>query len=413
MTIQEMHIGIDLGLQQIDSKIYSNLLHEEKDYYINLVTSDLINAVFNNEKNTTANFINANDIKKYYNVLQKFIRNVDLSYSDVNDHYEAFLPQSNNLEASYTSGLLINGVRYRITTAGTTDLTAFGYSKATNVVSDEFDCNISEINVVDASTLAVGVYKILNAGGFDFTAAGFDSVDNNVGTTFTVTTPQTVSFATNTYTPVLKPLQMAPTWAGSTALIPLSDVACYLPLSTTSVISIGDTIMSGSLTPRQKYIVDNAGTTAIDLSTVGGVAVPSVGYVFTCTSDAAISWTANSQLHKVTTVPNRIVIFEEVYAYLNNRFGSIKTAPISVYMDDKVNVYHGNKFNIHNLALSYIIKPVKVDYNNLIDSNLPEYIHSFLMDLVVKRISATIGSKEYSGLRNEIIDNKQLNPGAQ
>ncbi len=411
MTIQEMHIGIDLGLQQMDSKLNTNLLHEEKDYFINITISDFINAVFNNEKNTTFNFVSAQDIKQYYNALQKFIRNADLKLNDLNDYYESELPSSNSLSDSYKAGKLITGVRYKITAAGSTDLSTFGYSKTTNVVGNEFECKINEVNLVDGQTLQVGVYKILNAGGYDYTVLG--ATDSNINTIFAIDAEATIDLSsTPTATAVLLPIEMAPSWDGTTTLSPIQDNACYLPLSSTSIISIGDSIMSGSLVKREKYIVSNPGNTPIDLSGVGGVKIPDVGYIFTCTSDVDLIWTDNATIHKVTSVANRIVIFEEVHNYLNNRFGSIKTSPITVYANDNIRIYHGNKFVIYNAKLSYIVQPVKVNYNDSIDSDLPEYLHSFIMDLVVKRISATIGSREYSALDREIITNKQISPNA-
>ena len=35
MTIREMHIGIELGLQELNSNLYNTLQSEEKDYLLN------------------------------------------------------------------------------------------------------------------------------------------------------------------------------------------------------------------------------------------------------------------------------------------------------------------------------------------------------------------------------------------
>ncbi len=408
MTIQEMHIGIDLLLQRVNSNINTNFLHEEKDYYINITIHDFINAVFNNEKNTTLDYVSAIDIKRYYNILQSYIRNSDLQLNDVNWYYEAKLPNGNSMN-NVTIGVLVDGVRYRITTAGTTDLSTFGYYGVSNVVGDEFECSINEMVLVTGDIIAVGRYKILNAGGFDFTTqTGSNAKSNDVGTVFDVSTDVTLTLTTET--PVLKPLTSTPIWAGTTTLKPLTNVKCYLPLSTSSLILTGDAIITGSLVSRTMYIVDNPGATPIDLSNIGGVTIPSVGYIFTCTSNVSPIWTAGSMIHKVTYVDNRVVIFEEANNFLNNKFGSIRTSPIYTYIQNTVRVYHMNKFKIHNLKLAYILEPVSVDWNNNIDSDLPEYLHSFIMDLVVKRISSTINDPNYQERRIEMSDNKQLSP---
>lgn len=388
-----MHIGIDLGVQRLNSNVFGKLLNEEKDYFINTVTQEFVKLALTDEKNTIYTPSTYADIREYYERLQIYIKSIQLGLVDELGYGYVYgaLPSSITIEP-ITSGVIYQGITYKVTIAGTTDLSAFGYL-ATPILGDTFECDITTSTGV--MTIVSGEkYRIINAHGAVLTTYG--AKDNLPGTEFTATSGGTSGGGTST---TIQNLSDTPTWTGTT-LTPINDIGYYMNIATRSSVTSGSPITEGSITKGKKYIVTTVGTTA-DLDTYGGVVAPDINYIFICDTTGTPTWAGGTVLYEIDDNANRLVKMQDVEDFLQNSFGSTKSSPISVFAGNKLRVYHDNKFDVKRLFLDYIRKPIEVSLENSINSDLPESTHSFLVDLVVEKIAALSGNPTYNAIDKE------------
>ncbi len=148
-----MHIGIDLGVQKLNSNVFGKLQPQEKDYFINTTTQDFVKLALTDEKNTIFNAQTYADIREYYERLQVYIRSTQLGITEQLGYGYVYgeLPQSITVEP-ISEGVLTHGVTYRVKIAGDTDLTSFGYTDPP-VINETFVCDITpqtsgDINIV-------------------------------------------------------------------------------------------------------------------------------------------------------------------------------------------------------------------------------------------------------------------------
>lgn len=407
MTIDEMHIGIDLGIQQLNSNINRSIFKEEKDYILNKVIIDFVYSIFTNEETSVSKYISYGDIKRYTNALQKHIHSISLPVTNKGTYVECDLPKGNSTKELDNEGFLIDGVSYKIIDKGSINLSNFGYEINAGITNgDIFDCNISNIiSIIGNLELKIGTYKIINAGSYDFVGNSSLLVKSNEpNTVFKVFENETLTFTdTNT---ILKPLRLSPIWE-SAKLKPINDLKYYLLNSSSSIVT-KKTISYGNLTLNNIYRVEQLGDIPIDLSMVGGIKVPTIGYIFTCTSNSSISgidwesgsngvseveldWGNGNALSHIVPAVNRLVLIKDVDSYLQNTYGNIKSSPISTILNNKLRAYTNNKFKIHYIDLVYVIKPISVSKELGIDCDLPEYLHSFIVDIAVKQLASIMG----------------------
>ncbi len=380
MNIREMHIHLDLALQRINSNVFGRILPEEKDAFINKITQDLVRGVLLKEANTVMSIVGYGDIRSYYEVLQYYIRSIELSvnrnpgYNYVYGEFPVNIPMG-----VIKSGVLYKGIPYKILVSGGTSLDDAGY-----VSGNQFTCNPD--NLVGGDTIVVGeTYRIINSAGVDF-VTDHGAKSNSPGTVFRATTGG-VLLITNESVEVER-LTIIPTWDGFTEITPTSNFGYFGYLTSRSAVRYGQSISSGALNVGRKYIVHAQGST--DLTSVGGKADNDVGYIFTCTNEGALTWNG-TVLYEVIDVVNRFVKMQDVYNFLAHSFGTTTSSPIATLSDNKVNVYHDYKFDINRVYLDYVKEPVSVSRENNIDSDLPVSLHSFLIDLTAEYINSAKG----------------------
>jgi hypothetical protein len=411
-----------------NSNINRSIFPEEKDYMINKVVTDFVNTIVTNEETSVTPYISYTDIKKYTNALQKHIHSISLATTEIGNYVESKLPRSNattilNSSVGATStDLLIDGVTYKVIEKGTIDLSDFGYEVSANITNDDiFDCELSNLIGFEYSgdriemILKPGTYKIINAGLFDFTDTDTDVnvKDNNPNTIFTIS-EQTVLVNMISYSEpsddeknstILKPLKLNPIWLGA-KIKPMNDLKYYLLNSSSSTVT-QKIVNSGVLKVNNTYIVSALDSTVIDLSSVGGVATPTVGYKFICTAATALTWNS-AELLNVTDVVNRLVLIKNVDNYLKNTFGIIKSSPISVIINNKVRVYNDNVFDVPYINLTYVIKPTPVSKELQIDCDLPEYLHPLIVDICVQQLMSIMGLQANRTNTNEMVENPKI-----
>jgi len=385
MTINEMHIGLDLILQRLNSNVFNKILPEEKDWYINTTTQELIRAALLDEKNTVFNIITYADIRKYYEALQYYIRSVELSVNANPGYNYVYGDLPINIPmAKVTSGVLYKDIPYKVLVEGGTDL---GDAAEEQVATSGSIFRCSPSNLTGGDQLVVGeTYRIINSAGEDMTIFGAPS--SSPGTVFKCTTSAAAMSANTSI--IIERLTVKPSWDGNTELTPTSNYGYFNYLSSRSSVRYGQSIASGNLKVGKKYYVYIDGDT--DLTSVGGRVINDVGYIFTCISSADITWEGGTVLYEVIDTTNRIVKAQDVYNFLDHSFGTTVSSPIAIIADNKVKVFHNYKFDINRVYLDYIKEPVSVSKENNIDSDLPVSLHGYIVDLTAKYILQTMAN---------------------
>ena len=391
MDIKTMHIGLDLVGQSINSNVFGRMLPEEKDWYLNKTIRELVRGILLDEKNTVISLISYGDIRYYYEVLQYYIRKVELSVNKNTGYNHVYGDFPTNIPMGVIkSGLLYKGIPYKILVQGGTLLTRAGYTSG-----NSFVCN--PVNLDGDGTMIIGeTYRIINAASVDFTTKGAKS--NEPGTIFVCSTGGVID--ANNESVELEVLTVSLTWDGNTELTPTSNFGYFNYVSSDSYVRYGQSISSGKLIPGRKYIVHIPGTT--DFTSVGGKAENDSGFIFTCNADATLTWNG-SVLYEVIEVTNRIVKMQDVNNFLEHSFGTTVSSPISSISENKINVYHNFKFDIYRVYLTYIKEPVAVSRENNIDSDLPVSLHDLVIDLTARYINAVKGGSN----QPQDLDNKQ------
>lgn len=388
MTIKEMHIGLDLALQKLNSNVFNKLLKEEKDYFLNITTQQLIRAALLDEKNTVFNIVTYSDIRAYYEALQYYIRKVELNvnFNEGYPYVYGNLPMNIKM-GKMSSGILYKGISYKVITPGSPaiDFSDVGGSSS-STAGEIFECNPADLGTGD-NVYKGETYRIINPSTEDFTTMGASS--NLPGTVFIANTNDTIAGDTST---VLERLSYIPDWASSTGaeITPTSNFGYYNYLSSRSAVRYGQAISSGTLTKGKQYYVHVSGTT--DLSSVGGKVVNSIGFIFTCTSDTIITWAGGTVLYEVIQPVNRIVKYQDIYNFLDHSYGTTSSSPLATIASNRIEVYHNYQFDVNRIYLDYIKEPVSVNFENSIDSDLPVSLHNVLVDTTAKYIQSTMQS---------------------
>lgn len=410
-----MHIGIELGLQELNSHLFNTLQDEEKDYYLNRTIEDFVRAFAVKEENTIRNIVSYADIRKYEEVVSNFIRDISIGFTNywAEGFIEGFIPRENIVgEIDIETGMLVDGATYIVTTIGDTPLFVFGYADdGDQVEGDEFLCNIADI---DLGTVTLDIkrgekYRIINnADGADFTSYG--AITNEPGEEFIASVTDTIDFtALGTNEIRLKPLIKMPAWTGveDTVLRCIDDIGLFEMLSSESQVTCGLPITSGELTLGEYYIVTVAGTT--NLKSYNGLGNGNdIGTIFKCILTGTPTWAGGTRLYKVKNSPNRLIKYQDKGSFLKHSYGTVVSSPISSRINNKLRVFHDKKFNIYGLKLQYVKTPATVDLTNSIDCDLPKSIHGKIVDWTVMKIAGDTQNPVYAAKKDFEATNQQI-----
>ena len=100
--------------------------------------------------------------------------------------------------------------------------------------------------------------------------------------------------------------------------------------------------------------------------------------------------------------PNRLTSTEYLYNLLDTSFGNtIVSNPLSTLENDKLIVFHKQKFIASTVNISYIRKPRKISLSLNQDCDLDEWIQLEIVDNTAKRLAGIIGSQFYKEIINE------------
>lgn len=395
MTIEEMHVGLDLGLQILNSNLFDKLAAEGKDYFLNRIITDKVKAVVDQERQNVFNLESYNDIRAYSSLLEPLLKITKLEKYTGDGRYDYGLIPKDITPIS--SDKLYAGRTYRVLVPGTTNLTTFGGGNPSTVGS-VFTCVIATAN---ATALTIGCkYRILTTGTSVYTGVG--AINNMIGTEFIAT--GTSAGGTGTVTP----LSGVPTWAGGTSLAFTVSENMHEIICSNSNVDYGKQFSSGSLKKGVRYKVVVGGTIANLTSLGSGYNTVEAGYIFLCTTDGTPTWsTSGVVLIATKTVLNRFVKVQDIDNFLQHAYGTVTSSPIATLVDGKLLVYHDSKFNINEIYLTYVRPPITVDSINEVDCDLPLSYHGKIVDETVQFIMAYTSNPAYQAVAIENNKDKQ------
>lgn len=401
MNIQQMHIGIDLGLRLQNSNQFNKLMKEEKDFILNKAIISIIKDAIPTEVNQL-NVVTDDEIKDQYNILDTVLTEkhyVEFTYGD--KYIEVTLPR--HMDSLVQSGLLHAGSRYKIVTPGATDLSDFNCP--INIQDKEFDYNPADIVSGPNNYLNAGyVYRIVRMDGVDFTTYGASA--NEVGNVFTCTVDVDLTSAT-TNESRLEVISGMPTWDGTTSVRIVKNLDVFEMIRSTSLVYTNCTFNAGELRKGYYYKVVAGGTIA-NLELFGSIysAVES-GYIFLCTKDGAPAWgTSGVRLSELMLSVNRLPAMKDVDNAISHPIGTLISSPLSTRLGGKLRVFHDNKFDIHKITIVYIRRPISVDSIAGVNCDLNEANHDHVVDRAVSYVAASTGAPTYQALKNEERQNK-------
>jgi hypothetical protein len=401
MNWKEMHIGIDLGLQELNSNLYNKLQPQAKDYYLNRVLMDLI---LGEGRDSTGRdnipILTADELRNKYIFLEPFLTTLELDLVRGSKFDYGLVPKG--FTDDITSGFLQSGVEYLVVTAGDSpfSLTSFG---GENIQNSKFTCDIDNIESSFEITwnLAVqvgGIYEIVAPGSFDFTTIGAEN--SMIGTRFVSTHANVLVGEENIEVSAIK---HAPAWGTSGAILKaLTPLDVLMYYSSHSVVDVGYSFNSGKLIKGVSYRIVEGGTITNFTDYGADYNTVEEDYIFTCIKSGVPNW-GSSGVYLIETreFPNVLTDYKELESALDHSFGSSVDSPICCLVNGQLRVYHQTKFKLNKVSFDYIRTPVKIDSINNINSDLNVGVHGYLVDRTVQRIVGHRGQQQYQTVRAE------------
>lgn len=114
------------------------------------------------------------------------------------------------------------------------------------------------------------------------------------------------------------------------------------------------------------------------------------------------TFTKISPLNDVTEVSNRLTETDNLYNILHSSFGNtIVSSPISTLEGDKIIVFHNQKFIPTTINISYLRKPRQINLSLNQDCDLDGWIQEEVVDNASKRLAGITQSEGYRNIINE------------
>lgn len=348
MTILEMHIGIDLGLQKVNSDYVDSLRPEEKDWFINDEQKRFIFTRINQISNDKRQGLQYN--QKRYDDLENLIvpnfSNIAFLRNAISNYI--------NLPANYL---------YLLNDRSLVDFSCI-YNEAQTIKSKIYyvAISLSSLNADDLEVL-----QLTYNGQTIFNVANYPD--------FTFTPDYTFNLITS----------IKDTVNGlSNGVDEYGNLTFYQMFWET---------FYGLYYPNQLILQVNEG----DLISLIG-------------DKTSIEYEPNSielsqfviDPAKEKEVPNRLTKTEDIYEIIRGAFTRPKKeSPVSAMENYRVVVYHNGNFILGKILIDYIRTPRNVSLSLGINSELNPNIHEELIEQVVKRLAAYLETRNYNSITNE------------
>lgn len=343
MTTQEMHIGIDLYLQKVNSDYVDSLRPEEKDWFLNdeqkRFIFNRINAASNDKRQglqyNQKRFDDIRDLITHYSAVA-FIKDDKSNYINLPSNYLYLLNDRSNVNAVCSKFMDIPPA-------------------STKYYKTVF--NLNHIDIVDINKLLIYSNGTLI----------FDAQDYNLN----ITDSSELFIIYNLILDKLK--QLKPSyWENEVYWENFEDT-----YATNSFIIFG----IDSATIEVTY--DDKGADSITFNEAG---VEKSYIVY----------------NSIEEVPNRLTKTEDLYELLRGSFSKPRReSPISTLEGNQLVVFHKGYFILTEILISYFRIPRNVSLSLSINSELNPNVHEELVTQTAKRIAAYIETKNYNEIVNE------------
>lgn len=161
---------------------------------------------------------------------------------------------------------------------------------------------------------------------------------------------------------------------------------------------------------RWNDIFSNESFIIITKDPVTGVPVNNTSITITYFSGTTetINFTSKVETKYVNTIsktkysPNRLTRSEDIRSALDDSFhATTYESPVSRIQKGKIIVYHSKRFILNSLELEYIRKPRKVNIDLGISCELDSAIHEEIVSLTAQKVMAVLQAKNYKEIINQ------------
>lgn len=348
MTIQEMHIGIDLYLQKVNSDYVDSLLPEEKDWFINDEQKRFIFNRINEISNDKRQGFQFN--QKRYDDLENLIVSNYGSIALIRDNISNYI----GLPANY---LYLLNDRSKVDFTCVYGETSTKKTKIYYVVID-----LSQFNADDLEVLQI-IYN--------------DSIIFDVGNYPNFTFTQAEIF--NLFTTIKDVIN-----GTSNGIDDNGNLTFY---------QLYWEVFYGLYFPNQLILQVNED----DIITIEGDKTD----ITLDVQEITVNYFVTNKL-KEKQVPNRLTKTENIYEVIRGAFTRPdKESPVSAMEAYRIVVYHNGYFILGEILMDYIRTPRNVSLPLGINSELNPNIHEELIEQTSKRIAAYIETRNYSQISAE------------
>jgi len=423
MTNKQLHIGIDLALKMFNHNLLGRMLPEEKDYILNKTITNLVHKTAEDARHSVINVESYSDITAFYNVLEPLLvrRQLEPTYN-VGIYSEYKLPKFIDVLDKQGSEIITN-IDYKVEQVGNinTQLALLDFSVPLSYAEDDIltltipNVVFVEILVDDLGLLDIfaGVkYKILRASGLDFTPYG--AANNKVGTIFTCTTSHTFSITLSTDDTPTTELEVIsytpPSWV-DTILVATKNLSMFDHIAVNTLISTNSYLRStnnAKLVKGTYYRVVTGGLFTNLTSFGSDYELVEENYIFMATASGTPTWgpVPVAVLESLTDSTCRLIKPQDVSSMLNHSYGTTETSPFATFGNNKVQIYHANKYSIVSTELVYVSVPAVIDSNSGSETDLNVNLHPTLVTLAVQDIVSTNNPQVYPTVNAQVQQQK-------
>lgn len=348
MNVQEMHIGIDLLLQEVNSNIISGIKPEEKDKFLNEEVIRYVNQI--TRKGGNPKKLGLQDDVKRYEDMKALLetKNLSVYYRDDRSVF-TYLP-SNCLRLLNDRSL-------------TKNLCGFSYNPTTTNTFINYSIlplpSVSSINNYSTYTVEINSVVVFNINNYPQFAGGISTNQERF---------QLIDF-------ILEAIRLAGYEAKYENFL--------------DVFSLGNIIVSLNSNFTLTWYYD----------TVVGIVVTTNEEILTILQKPVVKI---SDTISMIERANGLTKTEEIYTLLQTSFGTTRhDFPLSTLERGRLNIYHDKKFIVSSVNVDYIRFPRKISLPLNQSCDLDESVHQEIVDNVAKRLAATTSSQNYNLLTQE------------
>lgn len=401
MTVKQLHIGLELGLQQLNSNLFNRLDPEGRDFILNSAIVDFVNSYINSDPSFSEYLVN-NQIP-IYSLVKSYVNPI---YSRLGNQVVFNLPYANTVNEDgivVQNGWLYDGVKYKVVAGVGEDLSDYGGSTVSSV-GEEFvaDFGYAAIAGTSISVNDNDTYIVENPGnianGNQVLTPNHSYLQELTANVWFYNQVDTVIHRTS---PVTQPRykRIKAKLIEAVQLIPLTNNGLFHLLSIKSNIDTGN-VLSGNVTfTKDKYYrVYSLGTGLVcpDLTSVGGYNGTNIGVVFRCTNTSTITLGTGVSVIETRYIPVRLIYSKDIEHIKEYSYSLTQESLIAEIKNNKVYVQCDSNTYINSIETTYIEEPCSVNYEYNVTTDLPTSVHNDIVTLAFNKATGQYAAKNFA-----------------